>query len=310
MVASVSSHSPLAPVVPVPVVVAVAGDGSEAAVRFGAAEAVRSAAPLHLVHVVDLVPWREPHVLGVTERAARKAEVVLWDAVSYARSLVADAIAVTSELFHGEVVPGLVEVGQEGRVLVLERRTGPDLPERAVCAKVSSASRAPVVCVPSEWRGADGPVLVGVDSPETCHPALLAGLEAAAARGSDLRVLHARWSARDEDHPDHLTTADPGEVETTIREMLASFVRAQPDLDGVTCTVEVTHARPGDLLTEASHDADLLVVGRHDPFVPRGSRLGPVARTVVREAACPVLLLAPTHEVHRWRAPSSPLSTH
>ena len=50
-------------------------------------------------------------------------------------------------------------------------------------------------------------------------------------------------------------------------------------------------------LVEAMETSELLVLGRHHPFKPHGSRLGPVARTVVREASCPVLLLTPSASV-------------
>jgi nucleotide-binding universal stress UspA family protein len=47
------------------------------------------------------------------------------------------------------------------------------------------------------------------------------------------------------------------------------------------------------VLVECSADAELLVIGRHDPLVPIGSHIGPVARAVLREATCPVLLATP-----------------
>ena len=43
----------------------------------------------------------------------------------------------------------------------------------------------------------------------------------------------------------------------------------------------------------------LLVLGRHDPAIPIGSHLGPVARAVLRDAACPVLLADPRPRTHR-----------
>ena len=46
-------------------------------------------------------------------------------------------------------------------------------------------------------------------------------------------------------------------------------------------------------MIEASRWADLVVLGRHASIVPSGSHLGPVARAVVRESTCPVLLAAP-----------------
>ena len=64
--------------------------------------------------------------------------------------------------------------------------------------------------------------------------------------------------------------------------------------------IDARHAYPADALVEASRTSDLLVIGRHDPAVPLGSHLGPVARAVMREAACPVLLADPVPS-DRWR---------
>jgi nucleotide-binding universal stress UspA family protein len=62
---------------------------------------------------------------------------------------------------------------------------------------------------------------------------------------------------------------------------------------GVPVEVHVRRARPAEALIAASRDADLLVLGRHATTAPAGSHLGPVARSVVREACCPVLLTRP-----------------
>ena len=80
--------------------------------------------------------------------------------------------------------------------------------------------------------------------------------------------------------------------------------------------VEARHAHAGDALIRAARTADVLVIGRHDPLVPVGSHLGPVARAVLRDATCPVLLADPRPR-HHWgthsparrrglRAPPSP----
>ena len=63
------------------------------------------------------------------------------------------------------------------------------------------------------------------------------------------------------------------------------------DTAGVEIQIDARHAWPADALVAASHDSDLLVVGRHDPHVPFGSHLGPVARAVLHEAACAVELV-------------------
>jgi len=294
---------------PRPVLVAVAGDGSESAVRFGVAEAVRRRSSLHLVHVIDLLPWREPAVLGAGVQHAREGEQVLWDAVVYARNLAEDQVAVSSELFHGEVVTGLVEVGHEASLLILQRRavhTGFEkLP--AVCLKVASRSRVPVVCVPYDWHGAEGAktVTVGVDHATTCEPALRDALAAASSRGAALRIVCGWWMARDSDHASTTSGIDPRSVRSDLGRLVHEIVEGDELLESVPVSIDVVHARPADLLVDASHGSDLLVVGRHDPLVPHGSRIGPVARAVVTRTSCPVLLPVSSAAAHPRPTPTS-----
>jgi nucleotide-binding universal stress UspA family protein len=66
------------------------------------------------------------------------------------------------------------------------------------------------------------------------------------------------------------------------------------DLSAATdADVRVEQGRASEVLVEAAAGADLLVIGRHDPLVPIGSHIGPVARAVLRGASCPVLLTTP-----------------
>ncbi|GEP40262.1 hypothetical protein NPS01_39250 [Nocardioides psychrotolerans] len=291
-----------------PVLVAVAGDGSESAVRYGVAEAARRRTTVHLVHVIDLVPWREPAVLGVAERRARKGEETLWDAVAYARSLAGERVVVTSELFHGEVISGLLEVGQEAALLVLRRRQ-PLVSAgqaQAVCLKVAARSRVPVVCVPHDWHGVEGAttVTVGVDHAATSGATLREALAASKRRGAGLRIMCGWWMARDNDHAGATHGIDPRSVRSDLERVVATIVADDDSLATVPVTIEVLHARPADLLVDASHGTDLLVVGRHDPLVPSGSRIGPVARAVVARASCPVLLPVPGEAPHLWHGPA------
>jgi nucleotide-binding universal stress UspA family protein len=69
-------------------------------------------------------------------------------------------------------------------------------------------------------------------------------------------------------------------------------------LDGVPVQIDARRAHAADALIEASAHSDLLVIGRHDPLVPIGSHLGPVARAVLRESGCPVLLADPRPRGH------------
>jgi universal stress protein family protein len=61
----------------------------------------------------------------------------------------------------------------------------------------------------------------------------------------------------------------------------------------VPCTFEVRWGHAVDVLVEASESSSLLVVARRDPFLPIGSHLGPVVRQLLKDAACPVMVVEP-----------------
>ncbi len=257
--------------VPPPVVVAVSGDGFAAALDFGAAEALRHGCRLHVVHVVDLGSVTTAHAEHICSRA-----------VGYARELVDQQVPVSSELFHGELLDGLVELGRDARLVVLQRhvpgarRTDPP----ATSTKLASRASVPVVCVPGDWDDVrHGVVTLGVDDTGSCGPLLREALSAARARDATLRVLHVA------------PASSAGGREREISSALAEAVEGRNDV-AVSITV-VESDDPAAELVAAMSTSDLLVIGRHHRRVPRGSQLGPVARIVVREAACPVLLLTP-----------------
>ncbi len=255
-----------------PVMISVSADGCDAAVRFAVAEAGRAGGGLHVVHVLDIAA-------GSPARAAQ----VCLDAVERARDLAGEDLVVSSEIFHGEMVAGLVALSRRARLVVLQRADtgrGPANP-RPTCVQLASRAAAPVVCVPSSWTGrATGTVTVGVDATETCVPLVRQALLESAARGSRLRVVHVDL------------LSDAGRPAADIRDAL---VEARIGLAEVPVDVQVIDGgSPVGALLLAAETSELLVLGRHHPLAPRGSRLGAVARRVMRDASCPVLLLTPS----------------
>jgi hypothetical protein len=71
------------------------------------------------------------------------------------------------------------------------------------------------------------------------------------------------------------------------------------EAEGVEVVVEASHGLAAEVLLEVGRTAELLVVGRHDPLVPVGSHIGPVARAVLQDATCPVLLANPSPRARR-----------
>lgn len=255
-----------------PVMVAVSTEGCDAGVRFAVAEAVRGGGDLHVVHVLD----------GETGSPAQAARTCL-QAVERARDLVGQDVAVTSEIFHGDLIEGLVGLSRRTRLVVIQRtdRGGRRSSPRSTCIRLAARADAPVMCVPSDWTGrATGTVTVGVGDASTCVPLVRQALVEASVRASRLLIVHV-------DPP-----AGTGSSEIEVRHAL---VEAQRGLEEVAVEVAIVNGgSPADALVLASESSELLVVGRRHPLAPRRSRLGPVARRVVRESMCPALLLTPS----------------
>lgn len=290
---------------PRPVVVAVGTDEDiDAAVGFAADEAERAGCGLHLVHAVHMVPTGPEQMLMDYQQVEKLGAGTLHGAVERAEDLVQGRVPVTSELLHGSTVPAVVDCSADARLVVLQRR---DLSRllRVVTISVTSgvAARAhcPVVAVPSGWEPNEAAaplVAVGIDEPERGHAVLFAAMEAARDRGARLRIVHRWWFPNAYDDLIMSRIEDEAWSSRTraeIEEVLAPFREDFPD---VTVEIDVRHGRPADALVEASRHALLVVVGRHDPIIPLGSHLGPVARAVLREAQSPVLLAQPAGHAH------------
>ncbi len=284
---------------PRPVVLAVGHDPLDGALDHAVAEAERSGCGLHLVHVVPLLPQGVGLVVVDMADPERLGRETLDAAVSRARGRVGDGIRVTSAMGTGGLVPTIIRLaGADARLIVMQRRALGAIRRRvtrSVSSGVAARAHVPVVSVPSAWPAAAGTrvptVTVGVDIPDRSEELLRVAASAAISRGASLHVLHT-WSF-------------PGGYDDIVMRRVDGVVwaaRASADirraldelgdaLTGIAVDIEVRHASAADALLEAGRSAELLVVGRHDPWVPFGSHLGPVARAVLHDADCPVLLV-------------------
>lgn len=307
---------------PRPVVVAVGTDEDiDAALEYAADEAERAGCGVHLVHVVHVVPTGPDQMLLDYQQVDRLGSATLHGALERAEDLIQGRVPLTSELIHGSAVPAIVDCSADARLVVLQRR---DLSRmlRIVTTSVSSgvAARAhgPVVSVPSGWKPSETQaplVTVGIDVPERGHAVLRAALEAAQARGATLRIVHRWWFPNAYDDLIMSRVEDETWSSRARAEIEAVLAPLREEFADVSVEIDVRHGRPADALIEASRHSLLVVVGRHDPIVPLGSHLGPVARAVLRESASPVLLAQPAGHAHRRTrthheaAAASPLHT-
>lgn len=280
------------------IVVGVGPEEVESALAFAADEAIRARCGLHLVHAVHVSPPGPENALLTAVDVEKWGREVLDLAVKRAEDLVDGAVPVTHELHRGAPVHVLVEAGRSARMVVLEHRHLSRLSRivnRTVAGGVAARLPVPVVAVPSGWTPTDGPkvVVAGVDVPERSDEVLRTAVAEAHARGASLKVVHAwSWPAYDPDATsygeEHKRWADRSRAEVR-----AALDRLGNESVAMEADVEVHPGRVIEAILGASQGADLLVIGRHDPLVPVGSHIGPVARAVLREAACPVLLANP-----------------
>ena len=274
-----------------PVVVAVGPGGSTAAVEYAAAEAVRRGRDLRLVHAVE-TPADEATGAALLEHAVR-----------HAADRVGGLVDVISQLAVAAAVPTVVAAAHDAPLVVVGRCPEADHTHpyvRSITGGVAARATVPVVSVPDDWAGRSGVprIVAGVDDPTQGDALVLQAFAVAQAQRAPLTVLSAWWRPTGADKRP-LTQVDdamlPAVLRTDLDRMAAAAGAAYPD---VSVTVQVRNAPPRDALVQAAESANLLILGRHDPLLPTGSHLGPVARAVLREAVCPVLLVAP-RRAHR-----------
>ncbi|MFF7607865.1 universal stress protein [Streptomyces parvulus] len=280
-------------------------DGSQeslAALDWAAREAVRTGAPLHVVHAwqardtggegdrdaqerwvrdavaepVRTVTGRHPELTVSTE--VREAD----DAVAVLLAAAADsATLVLGSRGHGAVVGFLL--GSVGRQVIAEATR----PVVLVRAGDEAAGEA-----------ADREVVVGQQGePEDSADVIGYAFEAAAARGATVRAVRA-WTLPTvfTYSPGSMALADEaGGLEQYERkalgEALGPWRERFPDVPVVE---HVEMGSAGQVLLSVSANARLMVVGRRARRSAVGARIGSVAHGVLHHADCPVAVVPHT----------------
>ena len=286
---------------PQPVVVAVSSDVGEAALAFAADEAARAGCGVHLVHVAPAFVHGPDSILVTSPEVQERGRRALNQSLDHARAVLRPGTTLTSEMAVGSVVESLRDATQDARMVVVQHR---DLSRvrrvvsRSVTNGLGAQSRVPVVSVPSAWSpqrppGHERRVTVGVDVPVRSEGVLRWAVAAARSRGATLHALHA-WKLAGIYEDVVVARAQAEEwADRAAADVRAAMTQMGEEAAGVPLSIETCHGSPADALVEASGGSDLLVIGRHDPLVPLGSHLGPVARGVLHDARCPVLLVDP-----------------
>ncbi|GHG07031.1 universal stress protein [Streptomyces filamentosus] len=274
-------------------------DGSEeslAAARWAAGEAVLRGVPLRLVHVEEWPNTPEipaPYARTLYERA----EALLHDEADRARKEHPD-LEVTTERARGRAADELVAAADEADLLVLgSRGLGGVLGfiVGSVSLAVVGTARRPVVLVrarrPDPAASAHG-IVVGVDLHHPCEPLLAFAFEEAARRRVPLRFL-STWTVPAS--YGYAAVVDPGigeelgaGVRVGLDELLSPWRSRYPGAD---VTVEAVVGSAAYQMTEASREAELVVVGRRARRLPAGPHVGHVAHAVVHHSPAPVAVV-------------------
>lgn len=282
------------------VVVGVTGPGRErAALQFAADTARREGRDVVLVHAFHPAhPAPPPGVLLSYADAAEVGDWVVREVGDEFRDLSAGSVPFTSVAVGGAPWRVLGDLAVDARMLVVQHRHSHGLARLVTGHTVTgAASRAacPVVSVNEDWElaGTAGEVVVGVHDDGSPAEALAEAFAWAEAAGAPMRVVHG-WRL-DAVYDDVITARAAAEWRDERRAVITEAVGAlRSRHPGVDVEVEVRHQWPADVLVDDSRVARLVVVGRHG-HVPWGPHhLGSIARTVLRESRCPVMVV-PVH---------------
>ncbi|WP_433350682.1 universal stress protein [Micromonospora sp. CA-111912] len=281
--------------------VVVGVDGSEPAqraVRLAAGEAARRGRTLRVVHGfvwpllrVPLGPVPDaPPGAGLREQAER----LVVEAVAHAESA-APGVRVTGEVIDGEASAVLVGESPTAALIVLgDRGLGgfAALAVGSVAIQVAAYADCPVLVARGADR-ADGPVVVGVDGSAAARAAVEFAADEATTRGVALRAVHAYR---------HPASGGPGDMQPLVydegqlrgeeeRVLAAALVGLGDRRPAVRVERVLTRGRAAAALAEASHAAQLLVVGCRGRGELTGLLLGSVSHAVLHRADCPVAVV-------------------
>lgn len=287
-----------------PVVVGIDGtEQSAQALRYAATEARRRGCGLRLVHAIhETAPLTPMYPFLSMETFAEAGQRIAEEAERTARELAPDLSVETAvvpgapagALGHASDHACLVVLGHRdrsllGRVLTSSTTTG-----------VAARAHCPVVSVPAAWSETDQPeeqqeggqqarVVVGVDGSSASKDALREAFAEADRRGALLTVLHA-WRLPDAyaDMVANRTGVDADWRGPATRELEAMTAPGREAHPTVEVDLDLRYQSPAPALVGASEGADLLLLGRRGHGAPLGLYLGSLARTLIREARCPV----------------------
>lgn len=283
-----------------PIIVGVTGAGQEtAALKYAAARASRSGGEVVLVHVyptVDIPP--PPSILLTSTNLAEIATSVVDDARSEFEELTKGTVPVRTEALAGSPAGVLVDMSVEAQLIVVQHRRTSVL-ERifvgSTAARVAGRAACPVLSVTSDWSPRtepDGPleIVAGVHDDGGPRQVLEAAFVEADATGAPLLIVNA-WRL-DPAYDGYLSAEEVTDwQDEQERHLATAVIDLKAAFPAVSVRIEAHHQWPIQCLTDLSESAGLIVIGRHKKLGWMPDHLGSVARSVLYQAASPVMVV-------------------
>lgn len=278
-------------------------DGSQCArqaLDWATADAAARGTGLMVVTVADLprladVPLSTELLAAATDGARRTAR----DAAARARDR-GPGVAVETRVTSGNPAVELLTLAEGAEVVVVGSRGHGGLAALllgSTAGHVAAHARRPVVVVRERITPA-GRVLVGIDGSGRTDAVLEFAFAHAERHGLPLHAVGAYLSVGEVvpvvpyPLPAHLLAEDLAEARAECERRTAEAVeRWSAKHPQVSATWSVAEGAATRVLTEASEDAGLLVVGSRGHGGFAGLVLGSVSQAVVRHAHCPVAVV-------------------
>ena len=279
------------------IVVGVTGINREtAAMQFAAECARRVGAEVVLAHAFHAVmPPPPPSVLMTYAEAADVAEIIVKSVAEEFQELTQGSVPSRTVTGSGPPAQVLAELSQDARLVVVQHRTSRWLGRLFVGSTVTGVaahSACPVVSVPLDWHPSaePGEVVVGVHESGEPLTVVHTAFDWAAETGASVRVVHA-WRL-DPAYDDIITQRVAAEWrEEHLRLMADRLAPVVEDYPDVHYELEVRHQWPAEALVDDTEVASMVVVGRHARRGRPTEHLGSVARTALREAKGPIMVV-------------------
>ncbi|MCW2735535.1 universal stress protein [Nocardioides sp.] len=272
-------------------------DGSPDAQRallWAAAESVRTAAPVRVMVVNEVLPpiWGGVSGMGVvTDGFVLDAAGLL----EQAQKTLADAGVghVIAEQRSGHVVDELLRAAASSSSVVVGSR-GHGRVEEALLGSVSQHlarhATCPVVVVREARDVRARRIVVGIDGSQSSMAALEYACRRAEVTRETVVAIHG-WHVRAPSTD--VWSTKPRSVDTEEHELLLaeSIAGVQEDHPDVRLEHEVVAVAPAQCLVDASAGASLVVVGSRGLGFFSGMLLGSVSQAVLHGASCPVAVV-------------------